>query len=62
MPKGPPMPLYPLLLSPHVPVSPQIGESLLRQYVFVHLDHAADKFQLLLHMLHKLYALVRGNA
>ena len=30
--------------------------------MFVHLDHPADKMQLLLHMLHKLYGLVSLRA
>ncbi|GAX83529.1 hypothetical protein CEUSTIGMA_g10954.t1 [Chlamydomonas eustigma] len=38
----------------------QVGQHLLRQFVFIHLDHAADKMQLLLHMLHKLYALANS--
>lgn len=36
-----------------------VGEELLRRYVFIHLEHAADKLQLMLAMVHKLYALVR---
>ncbi len=35
-----------------------MGELLLRRYVFIHLDKAADKLELMLAMLHKLYALV----
>ncbi|KAG1670388.1 hypothetical protein FOA52_000148 [Chlamydomonas sp. UWO 241] len=38
----------------------EVGQELLRQYIFTHLDHAADKMQLLLHMLHKLFALVNS--
>ncbi|KAG2440977.1 hypothetical protein HXX76_003830 [Chlamydomonas incerta] len=40
----------------------EVGEALLAQYVFTHLDPArpADKLALLLAMLHKLYALVCG--
>ncbi|GLC33155.1 hypothetical protein PLESTB_000364600 [Pleodorina starrii] len=42
----------------------EVGEALLRDYVFIHLDPArpADKLALLLAMLHKLYALVAGAA
>jgi hypothetical protein len=36
----------------------EVGEELLRQYVFIHLSEPADKMQLMLAMLHKLYALV----
>jgi DNA-directed RNA polymerase I subunit RPA2 len=36
----------------------QVGRRLLRHYIFVHLAADADKFLLLLEMLHKLYALV----
>jgi hypothetical protein len=39
-----------------------VGEELLRRYVFIHLEHAADKLQLMLAMVHKLYALVRTAA
>lgn len=39
-----------------------VGQRLLRQYVFRHLERPADKMLLLLQMLHKLYALVRGLA
>ncbi len=38
-----------------------IGEKLLRDYVFVHLSRPADKLAFLLQMLHKLYALVSGQ-
>uniref|UniRef100_A0A383WM53 DNA-directed RNA polymerase subunit beta n=1 Tax=Tetradesmus obliquus TaxID=3088 RepID=A0A383WM53_TETOB len=38
-----------------------VGEELLRRYVFIHLEHAADKLQLMLAMVHKLYALVNGQ-
>jgi hypothetical protein len=37
-----------------------VGEELLRRFVFIHLEHAADKLQLMLAMLHKLYSLVRA--
>lgn len=37
----------------------EVGEELLRKYVFIHLSEPADKLQLMLAMLHKLYALVR---
>ncbi|GFR47172.1 hypothetical protein Agub_g8865 [Astrephomene gubernaculifera] len=42
----------------------QVGQALLREYVFIHLapDRPADKLALLLAMLHKLYALVSGAA
>lgn len=36
----------------------QVGEKLLQEFCFVHLDSVEAKFHLLLHMLHKLYALV----
>lgn len=36
----------------------EVGEELLRKYVFIHLSEPADKLQLMLAMLHKLYALV----
>lgn len=36
----------------------QVGEKVLRNFVFVHLETAEHKFNLLLQMLHKLYALV----
>ena len=39
----------------------QVGEELLRQYLFIHLTHPADKLNLLLTMLHKLYALASGQ-
>ncbi len=40
----------------------EVGEELLRKYVFIHLSEAADKLQLMLAMLHKLYALVSWSA
>ncbi|EFJ43848.1 hypothetical protein VOLCADRAFT_95925 [Volvox carteri f. nagariensis] len=42
----------------------EVGQVLLREYVFIHLDpeRPADKLALLLAMLHKLYALVSGAA
>ena len=51
---APPTCRHPLLL--------QVGEALLAEYVFIHLDPArpADKLNLLVAMLHKLYALVCG--
>lgn len=36
----------------------EVGEELLRKYVFTHLQEPADKLQLMLAMLHKLYAMV----
>lgn len=36
----------------------QVGELLLRQYIFIHLSRNGDKFHLLLAMVHKLYAMV----
>ncbi len=36
----------------------QVGLHLLREYVFTHLEALPDKMNLLLAMLHKLYALV----
>ncbi len=36
----------------------QIGETVLRNFVFVHLEQPADKLQLLLAMMHKLYAMI----
>lgn len=38
--------------------SVQVGELLLRQYIFIHLSHHGDKFHVLLAMVHKLYAMV----
>ncbi len=40
----------------------QVGEQLLRDLVFIHLDSPADKLQLTVQMLLKLYALVSGAA
>lgn len=37
----------------------EVGQELLRRYVFIHLEAPGDKLQLMLTMLHKLYALVR---
>ena len=39
-------------------VTLQVGELLLRNYIFIHLRHNGDKFHLLLAMVHKLYAMV----
>lgn len=36
----------------------QIGEAVLRKFVFIHLEQPADKLQLLLAMMHKLYAVI----
>ena len=36
----------------------QIGETVLRNFMFVHLEQPADKLQLLLAMMHKLYAMI----
>lgn len=36
----------------------QVGEKVLKNYVFVHLQTFESKFNLLMQMLHKLYALV----
>jgi hypothetical protein len=36
----------------------EVGQELLDKYVFIHLSEPADKLQLMLTMLHKLYALV----
>lgn len=38
----------------------QVGEYLLRNFLFIHLDKPADKLQLGIHMLLKLYALANG--
>ncbi|KAK9824626.1 hypothetical protein WJX72_011831 [[Myrmecia] bisecta] len=38
----------------------QVGEYLLANYVFIHLEQPGDKLGLLIAMLHKLYALVSG--
>jgi hypothetical protein len=38
-----------------------VGQELLAKYVFIHLSEPADKLQLMLAMLHKLYALVRAQ-
>jgi DNA-directed RNA polymerase I subunit RPA2 len=40
----------------------QAGDLLLSRYIFVHLDKNEEKFELLLHMLRKLYAFVAGEA
>ena len=40
------------------PAMPQIGEAVLRKFVFIHLEQPADKLQLLLAMMHKLYAMI----
>ena len=40
----------------------QVGQQLLRECIFIHLDNPADKLALLLAMLQKLYALVAGQA
>jgi DNA-directed RNA polymerase I subunit RPA2 len=40
----------------------QVGEMLLRELLFIHLDQPADKLQLAVQMLLKLYALVGGGA
>lgn len=39
----------------------EVGLQLLDDFVFIHLDHPLDKFNLLLQMLHKLYALANGK-
>ena len=39
----------------------QVGELLLRNFVFIHLTQPGDKFHLLLAMVHKLYAMVMGQ-
>ena len=39
----------------------KIGNELLDQYIFVHLDNNEDKFELLLHMMRKLYSFVAGE-
>lgn len=44
---------------PHRLSDYEVGQELLRQYVFIHLAESADKMQLMLAMLHKLYAMVR---
>lgn len=36
----------------------QVGEKVIRNFVFVHLETGESKFNLLIQMLHKLYALV----
>jgi hypothetical protein len=36
----------------------EVGAKLLEDYVFIHLSGARDKLNLLLQMVHKLYALV----
>jgi hypothetical protein len=37
-----------------------VGEQLLRELIYIHLSRNTDKFALLILMLRKLYALVRG--
>lgn len=39
----------------------QVGQQLMREHLFVHLEHPLDKLNLLLAMIHKLYALVGGQ-
>lgn len=39
----------------------QVGQQLLRECIFIHLERPADKLNLLLAMLQKLYALVAGQ-
>jgi len=39
----------------------QVGEKLLREMVFIHLDNNQDKYNLLIYMIKKLYALVDGK-
>ena len=36
-----------------------VGEQMLRELIFVHLDRNTDKFALMILMLRKMYALVR---
>ena len=43
------------------PTSLQAGMQLLREHVFIHLEHPADKLNLLLAMLNKLFALASGE-
>lgn len=50
-----------VLRRPCCPVA-QVGEHLLRELLFIHLEHPADKLQLAVQMMVKLYALVRGAA
>lgn len=44
-----------------LPTSLQAGMQLLREHVFIHLEHPADKLNLLLAMLNKLFALASGE-
>ena len=39
----------------------QVGQQLMREHLFIHLDQPLDKLNLLLAMLQKLYALVSGQ-
>ena len=39
----------------------QIGEIVMRKFVFIHLERPADKLNLLVAMMQKLYALVSGQ-
>ena len=39
----------------------QVGQQLMREYIFLHLDQPLDKLNLLLAMLQKLYALAGGQ-
>lgn len=50
-----------VLNSPERRSDSDVGEELLRKYVFIHLSEPADRLQLMLAMLHKLYALVNGQ-
>ncbi|KAK3259971.1 DNA-directed RNA polymerase I subunit RPA2, partial [Cymbomonas tetramitiformis] len=51
-----------VLDSPSYKTDVAVGEQLLREYIFVHLDKARDKFNALIHMLRKLYSLAAGEA
>ncbi|KAJ7532498.1 hypothetical protein O6H91_13G006400 [Diphasiastrum complanatum] len=39
-----------------------VGEKVLKDFMFVHLDNSRDKFNLLIHILHRLFAFADGTA
>eukprot|EP00741_Cyanophora_paradoxa_P021281 tig00021348_g20541.t1 len=51
----------PVMEVPSTTPDETVGTLFLKQYVFVHLERDADKAALLLHMVRKLYALVKGD-
>lgn len=51
----------PIVNPPSFLTSEQIGQLVINEHVFVHLDHDFHKFELLIHMIEKLYALAEGE-